>query len=78
MKHIVDLLCDALVERLTFDLVQSIPEGDPTRATLVKKGRFQDDPCAGSRERTKAERKGSTLGRAHFTRLAELDPEQRK
>lgn len=44
MKHIVDLLCDALVERLTFDLVQSIPEGDPTRATLVKKGRFQDDP----------------------------------
>jgi hypothetical protein len=44
MNHIVDLLCDALVERLTFDLKDSIPEGDVTRAKLIKKGRFQDDP----------------------------------
>ncbi len=44
MIHIVDLLCDALVEQLQFDLIDSIPEGDPTRAGQVKKGRFQDDP----------------------------------
>ncbi len=44
MNHIVDLLCDTLIERLQFDLVDSVPEGDLTRATRVKKGRFQEDP----------------------------------
>lgn len=44
MYHVVDLLCDTLVDRLKYDLIDSVPEGDLTRATLVKKGRFQDDP----------------------------------
>lgn len=48
MNHIVDLLCDALVERLRYDLIESIPQGDLTRASQVKKGRFQDDPVEAS------------------------------
>lgn len=44
MGMIVPMIVDAIVERLTDTLITSIPPDDPTRADIVKAGRFQDNP----------------------------------
>jgi hypothetical protein len=48
MSHIVDTICDTLVARLQYDLIDSLGTSDLARATIVKKGRYQDDPVRDS------------------------------
>lgn len=44
MSHIVPMITDRMVERLTTAMQTIVPVSDPGRANLVKSGRFQDNP----------------------------------
>lgn len=42
--QIVPMICDKIKNHLQVALVHEVPEGNPTRAVLVKVGLFQEDP----------------------------------
>jgi len=44
MTHIMPLILDRFRDNLKVALIDNVPEDDPTRASIVKIGRFQDDP----------------------------------
>ena len=43
-NHIVPMICERIVDELKRICITNIPYGDPTRLTVVKYGRFQEDP----------------------------------
>lgn len=44
MAQIVHLITGRIVDSLTLEMITNVPENDPTRISLIKRGRFQENP----------------------------------
>lgn len=66
MSDIGTLIQDQLIQAITDNCQTAIPDGDPARLTLVKKGEYQDDPegqnivCVHRNDPDKTERAGKS------------------